>query len=73
MNSFIWNLVSDADGKADEMALLSIFGVLTFIGLELFVVIVRHQMFQPDRFGLGLGSAIAAASIGMGLKSRFGE
>ncbi|MGC9269012.1 hypothetical protein [Acidiphilium sp.] len=72
MKRFFFELVSDANGRSDEMAVLSIIGVLTFIGLELFTVLVRHQQFEPERFGMGLGSAIAAGAIGMGLSSRFG-
>lgn len=55
------------------MAVLSICGVMTYIGLELFAVVVRHQMFQPEGFGMGLGSAIAAGAFGMGLRSRMGD
>ncbi|MCF3945322.1 hypothetical protein AiwAL_04605 [Acidiphilium sp. AL] len=73
MKPFLLSLVSDSKGRSDEMAMLSILGVLTFIGLEAFSVILRHQPFEPDRFGMGLGSAIGAAAIGMGLKSRLGE
>ena len=73
MKWFLLSLVTDSRGRSDEMAILSILGVVTFIGLEVFSVVVGHHVFEPDRFGIGLGSAIAAASIGMGLKSRFGE
>lgn len=73
MKHFLIGLVSDAKGRSDEMALLSIIGVLVFIGLEVFSVVWRHQPFEPDGFGMGLGSAIGAAAVGMGLKSHFGE
>lgn len=72
MKHFCLALVSDATGRADAMALMSIAGMISFIGLELFAVIIRHQMFEPERFGMGLGSALAAGAIGMGLKTRFG-
>jgi hypothetical protein len=72
MKRILAELISDSNGRADELAVLSIIGVLSFIGLELFAVLVRHQAFEPERFGMGLGSAIAAGAIGMGLSSRFG-
>jgi hypothetical protein len=72
MKRILFEMITDANGRADELALLSIMGVLSFIGLELFSVLVRHQGFEPERFGMGLGSAIAAGAIGMGLNSRFG-
>lgn len=73
MKRFLFDLVSDPTGRSDVMAFLSIIGVLSFIGLELFAVLVRHQRFDPEGFGMGLGSAIAAGAIGMGLTSRFGD
>ncbi|MDD2877995.1 MAG: hypothetical protein PHT60_13650 [Acidiphilium sp.] len=69
----MFELVSDANGRSDEMAVLSIIGVITFIGLELFTVLVRHQLFDPEHFGMGLGSTIAAGALGMGLSTRFGD
>lgn len=73
MKRFLCELVSDPQGRSDELALLSICGVMSFIGLELFAVVVRHQMFQPEGFGIGLGSAIAAGAFGMGLRRRLGD
>lgn len=73
MRRFLFELVSDAEGRSDELALLSICGVLTYIGLELFAVVVRHQLFHPEGFGMGLGSAIAAGAFGMGVRRRLGD
>jgi hypothetical protein len=72
MKKFLCELVSDSNGRSDELAVLSILGVVSFIGLEVFTVLVRHQQFDPERFGMGLGSAIAAGAIGMGLANRYG-
>lgn len=72
MKVFLVQLLTDSEGRSDELALLAILGVLTFIGLEIFAVVIRHQLFLPEQFGLGLGSALAAASVGMGIKSRCG-
>lgn len=73
MKRFLFDLVADAEGRSDEMALLSILGVLAYIGLGIFAVVVRHQPFSPEQFGMGLGSAIAAGAVGMGLKRRLGD
>jgi predicted permease len=72
MKAFLLGLVSDEQGRSDEMALLAILGVLTFIALQIFAVVVRHQHFEPEAFGVGFGAAIGAAATGMGLKSRLG-
>ena len=72
MKSFLIGFVSDVQGRSDEMALLAILGVLTFLSLQIFVVVARHQNFEPESFGVGFGAAIGAAATGMGLKSRFG-
>lgn len=73
MKEFFLGLISDGDGRSDEMAVLSIIGVATFIGLEIFSVVLRRQPFIPDQFGLGFGSVIGTAALGMGLKSRLGK
>ena len=72
MKKFLVGLVSDVQGRSDEMALLAILGVLTFLGLQIFAVVVRQQHFEPEAFGLGFGAAIGAAATGMGLKSHLG-
>lgn len=43
MKAFLLGLVSDVQGRSDEMALLAILGMLTFLGLQIFVVVIRHQ------------------------------
>lgn len=72
MKSFILGFVSDEQGRSDEMAVLAILGVLTFLALQVFAVVVRRQHFEPEAFGVGFGAAIGAAATGMGLKSRLG-
>ncbi|MGC8530467.1 MAG: hypothetical protein ACP5M1_00380 [Acidiphilium sp.] len=73
MRAVLRGLLTDAQGRIDEMALLTILGLLSFIGLEIFAVVVRHQHFDAEGYGMGLGSAIGAATLGMGLKSKFGD
>ncbi|HQT59834.1 MAG TPA: hypothetical protein PLV07_02385 [Acidiphilium sp.] len=70
MRRFLLEIVSDAAGRSDGMALLSVLGVLSYIFLGVFAVVVRGQRFEPDAYGMGLGSAIAAGAFGMGLKAR---
>lgn len=72
MRAFLAQLLTDSEGRSDELAILAILGVLTFIGLEIFTVVIRHQLFAPEQFGVGLGSTLAATSVGMGIKSRCG-
>ncbi len=72
MRRFLHEIVSDAAGRSDGMALLSVLGVLSYICLGVFAVVVRGQPFAPEAYGMGLGSAIAAGAFGMGLKARFG-
>ena len=67
---FFKQLFQGKNGTADEMAVLSVLGVLTFLGLAAFSVIWKGQTFDPQAFGIGLGAAIGAASMGMGLKAR---
>ncbi len=63
--------MTDSDGRhADEMALLAVLGVLTFLGLAVYAVVWKGQVFDPQGFGAGLGLAIGAAAAGMGLKAK---
>lgn len=71
MKDWLKQLLQDEDGEADEMALLSILGVLTFLGCEIYsVVAVEGFRFDPQTFGVGLGAALGAAAAGMGWKSK---
>lgn len=71
MREWLKQLLQDEDGEADEMALLSIAGVLTFLGCEIYsVVAVAGFVFDPQAFGVGLGTALGAAAAGMGWKSK---
>lgn len=71
MKAWLAALLTDANNRADEMAVLTILGVLTFLGLSIYSVVVRGQTFDPSSYGTGLASALGAASIGMGLKARW--
>lgn len=68
--TFFRQLFIGKGGNADEMAVLAVLGVLTFLGLAVYAVVGKGQAFDPQAFGIGLGSAIGAAAIGMGLKSK---
>lgn len=70
--AWIAQLFGDEDEKADEMASLAILSVLTFLGLTIYVVVIRGQPFDWRAFGEGFGSVIFAAALGMGLKKRLG-
>ena len=69
--NWLSGLFADPNSRhADEMACLCVLGVLTFLGLAVFAVVVKGQAFDPQSYGIGLGSAIGAAAAGMGLKAR---
>jgi hypothetical protein len=71
MVAFLRALVTGDDQRhADEMAILSILGVLAFIGLSAYAVIWKGQAWDPQAYGIGLGAAIGAAAMGMGIKAR---
>jgi hypothetical protein len=68
--NWIKQLFQDEDGDSDEMALLTVCGFFTFLGLEIYsVVFVPGFKFDPNSFGIGMGAALGAASAGMGWKS----
>ena len=66
-------LLQDPEQRhADEMALLSILGVLAYVGLSAWSVMYQGHQFDPQSYGIGLGAAIGAAAAGMGLKAKLG-
>lgn len=69
MTTRLGQLFCDKDGYADEMAFLSVAGVAVFLGLEIYSVL-HGAVFDPQAFGIGLGSVIGAAAAGIGFKSR---
>jgi hypothetical protein len=59
------------DGKLDEISMLSILGVLTYLALAS-VALWRGQAWDPRAFADGLGKVLLAASFGMGIKAKLG-
>jgi len=68
--TFFRQLFIGANGNADEMAVLCVLGLLTFLALSIWTVVVQDKPFDPQAFGIGLGAAIGAAALGMGLKAK---
>lgn len=68
--TFLRQLFQGKNGTADEMAVLAVLGVLTYLGLSIFAVVCNHQSFDAQAFGIGLGAAIGAAAVGMGFKAK---
>lgn len=73
MRVFVRRLV-DVQDRAIEMHLVcALLGVLTFLGLSIYVVVVKAQPFDPAAFGQGLGLVFlgtGAAALGQGLQRR---
>jgi hypothetical protein len=66
--------LQDSKGNWDEQALLSMVGVSTFLGLTIYSVVVLHQHFDFEAFGIGFGSTMGATLIGMAYReSRGGQ
>jgi hypothetical protein len=65
-------LIEGADGKLDEQSALSIAGVVTFLGLEIYDVAVLHHVFDPQTFGFGFGAVMAATLGGMAYRESKG-
>ena len=67
------DLFTDPEQRhSDEMAVLSILGVLGYIALSVYSVVAQGHQFDPQAYGIGLGAAIGAAAAGMGLKAKLG-
>lgn len=69
---FLKQLFQGKGGVADEMAVLTVMGVLTFLGLAIYSVVWKGQPFEPQNYGTGLGLVVIAALVGFGLRSKLG-
>ncbi len=65
-------LIEGADGRLDEQSALSIAGVLTFLGLEIYDVGILHHAFDPQSFGFGFGAVMAATLGGLAFREAKG-
>ncbi len=87
MRRFLTELFKAPDGiKADEIAVLAVvIGVLfvctlmIFLGLEIYDVTIRHHSWAPVDFSNAAavlfgaaGSVLAAITVAMGIKAKFG-
>ncbi|OYV35521.1 MAG: hypothetical protein B7Z80_18100 [Rhodospirillales bacterium 20-64-7] len=62
-------LIEGSDGKLDEQPLLSIIGVLTFLGLCVHGQLT-HTPFDAQGFGIGFGAVMGATLAGLGFRGR---
>lgn len=69
IKNWLLDLVTDSQGKADEMATLCICSALTYLGTGTWAVVVNHQTFDAQAWGIGLGALIGGVSAGMGMKA----
>ena len=87
MRRIIAELFKSPDGiKADEIAVLAVatgslfvLTLMTFLGLEIYDVTIRHHSWAPIDFSNGAavlfgtaGSVLAAITVAMGVKAKFG-
>jgi len=87
LDNFIAELFKGPDGvKADEIAVLAVgIGILfvltleSFLGLEIFDVVIRRHPFVPLDFSNAAailfgsaGTVLAAITVAMGIKAKFG-
>lgn len=59
-------ITTTAGDAVDIVRILSILGMLTYLGLSIYNVVWQKQPWQPHEFGIGLGAVIA--SVGIALK-----
>ena len=87
MRRFIAELFKAPDGvRADEIAVLAVaigilfvFTLTVFLGLEIYDVMIRHHSWVPVDFSNAAavlfgaaGSVLAAITVAMGVKAKFG-
>jgi hypothetical protein len=79
-------LLAGPDAKPDEMAVIAILiglcfvqALMTLIGLEIFIVVVRGDRFEAEAFAAAAatlfgsaGGIISALAYAMGLKAKLG-
>lgn len=69
MSDIIRHLLTGADNTThDFVRWLGMFGGLTALGLQVYVVVVKGSPFDMQSFGIGLGALLASVGAALGLK-----
>ncbi len=64
--SAIHDIITTTAGDAvDITRIMSLAGMVTYLGLSIYNVVWQKQPWQPHEFGIGLGAVIAAAGIAL--------
>jgi hypothetical protein len=66
-------LIEGSDGKLDEQSGLSIIFGLTFVGLTIFVVVVRGVPFDPLTFATASAAFLGGSLGSLTVRSRWGR
>ena len=68
MNWFRQLITGKDNQTLDFIRVAAIFGVLQGLGLTLYTVVIQHEHFVLQQFGVGLGCLLGGAGVGIGLK-----
>jgi hypothetical protein len=72
MKTWFLGLFSGPDTRSDEMATLTILGVVWWLAMGSYAILLAHQPFGPETYANGLSTILFAAAAGMGLKAKLG-
>jgi uncharacterized LabA/DUF88 family protein len=68
IKKFFHDILTDVDDQSYEvLSIVSVLGVLTFLGLSIYHVLLTHE-FDYLAFGGGLGASITGAGAGIAIK-----
>lgn len=70
MRAWLKDLLTDANGDADETVLYAFLGIMTFVWMQVYDVIYLKHAFNPQGFGVGMGAILAGVFAGYGAKSK---
>ena len=71
MMQFIRQLLTESDNATGDLArVMAALSGMTFLGLSIWAYGWRGQPFDPQAFGIGLGSMLAAFGAAVMLKDR---
>lgn len=73
MLSLIKKVIKDCltgiDGETyDPARVAGLFGIIVFLGLAVYAVVVKNQAWDPQSFGLGFGGLVTGVGAGVLLK-----
>lgn len=72
--NFLKNILTEGDNQTFcPVRLIALLGAFEHLGLEFYTIVIRHAVFDPQGFAIGLGALVGGIGVALGLKKERGS